>query len=46
MKILSAFDLEFNQPEGAYQKIIQVSAVRFTDGQKKSTTTRLLRLLR
>ena len=27
-----AFDLEFNQYEGAYQ-IIQVSAVRFTDGK-------------
>ena len=28
-----AFDLEFNQYEGAYQ-IIQVSAVRFTDGKE------------
>ena len=36
MKILEdyiAFDLEFNQYEGAYQ-IIQVSAVRFTDGKE------------
>ena len=28
-----AFDLEFNQYEGAYQ-IIQVSAVRFTNGKE------------
>lgn len=28
-----AFDLEFNQYEGAYQ-IIQVSAVRFTNGEE------------
>ena len=33
-----AFDLEFNQYEGAYQ-IIQVSAVRFTNGKKSITTT-------
>ena len=29
-----AFDLEFNQYEGAYQ-IIQVSAVRFTNGKEE-----------
>ena len=32
-----AFDLEFNQYEGAYQ-IIQVSAVRFTDGKEVDQT--------
>lgn len=32
-----AFDLEFNQYEGAYQ-IIQVSAVRFTNGNTTTPT--------